>query len=152
MKRIDICLNTEEKIKETVNPDFLKIFLCSKFTIIGFILAILVVVLKCTLNLHLGFLIIPFILICLGAIPALIKRLFTTYYITNEKAIIENGLVGRDYDIVKLDRVLDVNLDVSILDSIFNTGSIKLCTANDNEPIYLYNIKNPKRIVKTIQF
>ena len=96
MKRIDDFLNTEEKIKETVQQDFFKMFLCSKFTIIGFIIAILVVVLKCTLNLHLGFLIIPFILICSGAIPALMKRIFTTYYITNQKVIIENGWIGID--------------------------------------------------------
>ena len=127
-------------------------FLCSKTTAIGFALAILILILKCTLNLNLVFLIIPFILICISSIESLLKRIFTTYYITNQKVIIEKGWIGRDYDIVKLDRVLDVNLDVSILDSIFNTGSIKLCTANDNEPIYLYNIKNPKRIIKNIQF
>lgn len=152
MKRINDFLNAEEKIKETVKQDFLKMFLCSKTTAIGFALAILILILKCTLNLNLVFLIIPFILICISSIESLLKRIFTTYYITNQKVIIEKGWIGRDYDIVKLDRVLDVNLDVSILDSIFNTGSIKLCTANDNEPIYLYNIKNPKRIIKNIQF
>ena len=34
MKRIDDFLNTEEKIKETVQQDFFKMFLCSKFTVI----------------------------------------------------------------------------------------------------------------------
>lgn len=152
MKRIDDFLNTEEQINIKTNPYFLKIFLCSKNTTIGLFLTLVFITLNVTLNLNFIFLIIPFALLLISCIKSYIETLLTNYYITNQKIIIETGWIGKDYDIVKLDRVLDVNIDVSVLDTLFNTGSIKLCTANDSEPICLHNIKNPKTIIKSIKF
>ena len=152
MQRINDLLNTDEQIKQTVKPDFIKMFFTSKITLISILVAILLVICKLSFSLSLSFLLIPLIGLIIGAIPALLKNFFTTYYITNQKVIIEKGWIGRDYDIVKLERVLDVNLDVTVIDSIFKTGCIKLCTANDNEPIHLHNIKNPKKAIKLIQF
>lgn len=152
MQRINDLLNTEEQIKQVVKPDFIKMFLTSKTTLLSILLAILLVVCKISFSLSLSFMIIPITGLILGALPAFLNKLFTSYYITNQKVIIEKGWIGRDYDIIKLDRVLDVNLDVTIVDTLFNTGSIKFCTANDNEPIHIHNIKNPKKIIKLVQF
>ena len=152
MNRINDLLNTDEQLKQVVKPDFMKMFFTSKVTLISILLAILLVIFKISFSLSLSFLLIPLIGLIAGAIPAFLNNFFTAYYITNQKVIIEKGWIGRDYDIVKLDRVLDVNLDVTVIDSIFKTGCIKLCTANDNEPILLHNIKNPKKVIKLIQF
>lgn len=152
MKRIQDLLNTNEEIKNVIKQDFIKMFLTSKITLISVALVILILILNFTLSVNLLFLLIPLTGLIIGIIPALLNRTFTSYYITSQKVIIEKGFIGRDYDIVKLDRVLDVNLDVSIVDSIFNTGCIKLCTANDNEAMILYNVKNPKQVIKLIQF
>lgn len=152
MKKINDFLNTGEKITLKTNPYFLKIFLTSKNTIISLFLGVILLILNITLKLSLVFLSIPAILLILNSISTYIKIFFTNYYITTEKIIIETGWIGKDYDIVKLDRILDVNLDVSIIDSLFDTGSIKLCTANDSEAICLKNIRRPKTIIKSIKF
>lgn len=152
MKRIDDFLNNDETIKKELGPDFIKTFLISKpvvFSIISFIFILLVHI--SMYKLPLVVFAIPLALMVIGFVPTYIKCTFTKYYITNQKIIIETGIVGRDYDIVRLDRVLDINLDVSVLDTIFKTGCIKLCTANETEPVRLFDVRNPKKIIRDIQ-
>lgn len=151
MKRINGFLNQGEVISTKIKPDFIKMFLSSKFTLGGLILAIVIIIAKIFLNLSLSFLAIPFILFLIGAVPAFLNNYFTTYYITDQKVIIEKGIIGRDYDIVKLDKILDVKLDVTIIDTLFNTGCIRLCTANEKDTL-LYNVKNPKSVIRIVQF
>lgn len=152
MKRVNSFLSSGENIIKEIKQDFIKMFLSSKYTIGGIILSIATIVACITVNLPPMLLFIPILVILIGSVPALWSYTFTRYYITNAKVIIETGFIGKDYDIVKLDRVLDVNLDVTVLDTIFGTGCIKLCTANDGEPILLSNIRNPKSVIRTIQF
>lgn len=151
MKRINNFLNQGEVISREIKPDFIKMFLSSKFTLGGIILAIVVIIAKISLHLSLSFLLIPFILFLIGASHAFLNYTFNTYYITKQKVIIEKGVIGRDYDIVKLDRIMDVKLDVTVVDTIFNTGCIRLCTANEKDTL-LYNVKDPKAVIRIIQF
>lgn len=152
MKRINDLLNSNEQIIKEFSPDFIKIFLTNK--IAGFAIFILMAVILgiFTLNLPSILILIPLLLLLIGAIPAFIKCHFTKYYLTNQKVIIETGIIGKDYDIVKLDRVFDVNIDVTVLDTVFSTGSLKLSTSNDNEPIIIRDIRNPKQILRCIRF
>lgn len=152
MKRINDLLNSNEQIVKEFNPDFIKIFLTNK--IAGFSVFILVAVILgiFTFNLPAILILIPLLLLLIGAIPAFIQCHFTKYYLTNQKIIIETGIVGKDYDIVKLDRVFDVNIDVTVLDTIFSTGSLKLSTSNDSEPVIIRDIRNPKQILRCISF
>lgn len=151
MKRINSFLNQGEVISREIKPDFIKMFLTSKFALGGIILAIAIIIAKISLHLSLSFLLIPFVLLLIGAARAFLNYTFNTYYITNQKVIIEKGVIGRDYDIVKLDRIMDVQLDVTVVDTIFNTGSVRLCTANEKDT-FLYNVKDPKTVIKIIQF
>ena len=152
MKRIDSFLNNGEVIERELGPDFIKTFLISKPVIFSIILFVFMLLINITTyKIPLMFYMIPFAFILIGLVPTYIHCAFTRYYITSSKIIIENGIVGRDYDIVKLDRILDINLDVSVIDTIFKTGCIKLCTANETEPVILFDVRNPKEIIRTIQ-
>lgn len=152
MKRIDNFLNPNETISNKIKPDFIKLFISSNLTLSSIFLLLLVLIAIFTLNFNVLFILIPLVLVLISGIPAFFKHYLTTYYITSEKIIIETGFIGRDYDIVKLDRILDLNLDVTILDSILGTGCVKLCTANESEPIKIANIRNPKKIIRIIKF
>lgn len=152
MKRIDSFLNNDEVIERELGPDFIKTFLTSKPVIFSIILFAFIILINISVyKVPFAFFLLPLVFILAGLIPTYIKCTFTKYYITNQKIIIETGIVGRDYDIVKLNRLLDINLDVSVIDTIFKTGCIKLCTANEAEPVILYDIRNPKEIIRTIQ-
>lgn len=152
MKRIESFLNSDEVIEREIGPDFVKTFLTSKAVIFSIILFVFIILVNATTyKLSFIFFAMPVVLILIGLIPTYIRCAFTKYYITNQKIIIETGIVGRDYDIVRLDRILDVNLDVSALDLIFKTGCVKLCTANESEPVRLVDVRNPKEIIRTIQ-
>lgn len=152
MKRIDNFLNVGELIEKEIRPDFIKTFIISKLLSFSIIVLIIFILLKIELDIGYSIFLIPVLLLIFSLVTTYIKCALTTYYITNQKIIIEKGIIGRDYDIVKLDRILDVNLDVSVLDAILGTGCIKLCTANDNEPVSLSDIRNPKTILKIIKF
>lgn len=151
MKRITTFLNENEVVEKEFGPDFFKTFLKSKPFGYGVIVFIFVILWTLVRGLPWFVHIIPFAIMALGLIPTFINCKLTRYYLTNQKIIIETGLVGRDYDIVKLDRVLDVNLDVSVVDSILGTGCIKLCTANENELVKLIDVRNPRKIIRSIK-
>lgn len=152
LKRINDLLNPNEQILKEFSPDFIKIFLTNKISGLSIFILVAIVLGIFALELPPVLLIIPILLLSIGAVPAFMKCHFTKYYLTNQKIIIETGIIGRDYDIVKLDRVFDVNIDVTVLDTIFSTGSLKLSTSNDSEPVIIRDIRNPKQILRCISF
>jgi len=52
----------------------------------------------------------------------------THYAITNKRAIIQSGVIGRDFRSVDYDRMQNVSVDVGILGVIFKVGTVKIYT------------------------
>ena len=83
----------------------------------------------------------------------------TYYAVTDRRAIIQSGLIGRDFKIVDYDQLTNAEVNVGIADKIFGgkTGSIMLSTAGTfvsgkggpiARPYSLSNIQNPYEVFK----
>lgn len=150
MKNISKHLLADENITLTLKPNLLKTLLTSKSTFQGFIVILASVLLKIFLDIHSLFILLAFIVAIILSIPTIFNQHYTIYYITNKRIIKQTDIIGKNYDNTLLSGIIDVNVEVSILDGIIGTGTIKFINSNLNETCILKNIKNPNEIANTV--
>ncbi len=72
---------------------------------------------------------------------------FTKYKLTNEKLIVEAGLLSISQEEVRLYRIMDLSVRCSILQRIFKVGTIHCCSADKSTPEFdIKDIKDPIRV------
>lgn len=72
---------------------------------------------------------------------------FTKYKLTEEKLLIETGFLTTVEEEVKLYRIMDLTLKRSLLQKMFNLGSIHCCSADKTTPEFcIKSIKNPSNV------
>ena len=72
---------------------------------------------------------------------------FTRYLLTQEKLIIDKGLLSRREDEVRLYRILDITLNRPLHQRIWGLGTIKLNTADKSTPeLEIKRIKRAREI------
>lgn len=151
MKNIEDLLSNDEKVIKSFKPSLLRLLIMSKGIFIAIALFILLIFAHFKFNLAIGFSVIAlFVFICASCKPYISYK-FTNYILTNKKIFIETGILGKDYDIIKLDRVIDINIDVDPIDAMLGTGSVKFATANDTDPLIIKHIKRPREIVRMLE-
>ena len=65
---------------------------------------------------------------------------FTRYSLSDEKLVIDKGLLSRSEEEVRLYRILDVTLQRSLWQRLFGLGTIHCCSADKSTPEF--DIKN----------
>lgn len=72
---------------------------------------------------------------------------FTTYELSDDFLTIKNGLLNLKETQIKLFKITDIDLKITLIDRIFGQGSLELFTTESNDPIIiLKNIKTPRDI------
>ncbi|MBI5051151.1 PH domain-containing protein [Candidatus Micrarchaeota archaeon] len=140
MDELDKVLDEDEKILWQGKPSFLP------FVVGGSIIISLVGIFWLTFTVPFFFVglttdlfvilfMLPFLLIGLGltfGVPVynLLVYKNVQYAITNKRAIIQGGLIGRDFNSIDFDKITDAEVNVGVFDKIFgqNTGSIMIAT------------------------
>jgi uncharacterized membrane protein YdbT with pleckstrin-like domain len=80
-----------------------------------------------------------------------IKRIQTTYSITNQRLTIETGLFSRDLHQTRLERVQNVNCIQSLGDRLLRIGAVDFDTAAEAEfDVSFHGVGDPRRIVRTV--
>lgn len=70
---------------------------------------------------------------------------FTKYKLTEEKLLINSGLLTINFEEIRLYRILDISMRQTLLQRIFNIGTIKITSSDKTLPtLELKNIKNPE--------
>lgn len=167
-RELDKILNLDEKVLWEGNPRFAP-FVISAFFISMVGLPFLVVILLASLaGLGLRVLLLPHFWVGLGLVigPPLYRWLVyrhVWYAITDKRAIIQTGVVGRDFKIVDYDQISNAEVNVGFWDKIFGTGSILLYTAGgawattyDRRgttvgPPSFSHVPNPYEVFKTLK-
>ena len=73
------------------------------------------------------------------------------YEIARDKLIIKRGILFQQEELLPLYRIMDVKMERSLLDLIFNTGRIRLFSVDAAEPIFtLRGIKKPRETAEFI--
>ncbi|HEY1507756.1 MAG TPA: PH domain-containing protein [Solirubrobacteraceae bacterium] len=80
-----------------------------------------------------------------------VRRLRTTYTITNRRLTIDTGLVSRDLHETRLERVQNVNSTQSVLERMLHVGTVDFDTAAGAEFDFAFRgVGNPREIVRTV--
>ena len=92
--------------------------------------------------------------VVLGAIAILagfIKRVATRYTITNRRLNIKHGIVSRDVQETRLERVQDVRYSQSVLQRILQIGDVDFDTAADDPTSFVFaGVAQPEDIVELV--
>ena len=72
--------------------------------------------------------IIGIIIFASGIIISQMAYKRTHYAITNKRAIIQSGIIGRDFKSIDYDRMQNVSVNVGLLGVIFKVGSVRIFT------------------------
>jgi uncharacterized membrane protein YdbT with pleckstrin-like domain len=80
-----------------------------------------------------------------------IRRLSTTYTITNRRLTIESGVLSRDLHQTRLARVQNVNLRQNVLERILRVGDVDFDTAASADYDFAFRgVAAPRDIVQTV--
>jgi uncharacterized membrane protein YdbT with pleckstrin-like domain len=84
-------------------------------------------------------------------IIGLVRRISTTYTISNRRLTIESGLLSRDLHQTRLERVQNVNLRQSILERILRVGTVDFDTAAGADFDFAFTgVGGPRQIVRIV--
>ncbi len=84
-------------------------------------------------------------------IGGLIKRIQTTYTITNQRLTIDTGILSRQLHETRLERVQNVNSSQSLLERILRVGTVAFDTAGEAGFDFSFRgVSDPHQIVRTV--
>ena len=91
------------------------------------------------------------VVLALVGLVGFIRRIQTTYTITDKRLTIVSGLLSRDQHETRLERVQNVNSSQSVLERILRIGTVDFDTAASAEYDFAFRgVANPKAIVVTV--
>lgn len=80
-----------------------------------------------------------------------VKRVATTYVITNQRLHIRRGIVARRMQETRLDRVQNVNTNQSVLQRILQVGNVDFDTAGrDDAEFVVAGVAEPEDVVRAV--
>jgi len=81
----------------------------------------------------------------------MIRRLATTYTITNRRPTIRSGLLSREHHETRLERVQNVNSRQRLLERVLGVGTVDFDTAGGAAYDFSFRgVEDPGRIVRTV--
>jgi uncharacterized membrane protein YdbT with pleckstrin-like domain len=84
-------------------------------------------------------------------VTGLIRRIATTYTITNRRLTIDIGLVSRALHETRLERVQNVNTRQSMLERVLRVGTVDFDTAGSADFDFAFRgVGNPREIVRPV--
>lgn len=76
---------------------------------------------------------------------------FTKYKLTDEKLLIETGVLSINQEEVRLYRIMDVSVKCKLAQRLFNVGTIHCCSADKSTPEFdIKDVKNPMQVKELI--
>jgi uncharacterized membrane protein YdbT with pleckstrin-like domain len=80
-----------------------------------------------------------------------LRRLFTKYLITNRRLRITRGIVRRQVQETRLERVQNVNYDQSVLDRLLRVGNVDFDTAGSDDSDFRFDwVNRPDVVVQAV--
>ncbi len=80
-----------------------------------------------------------------------IRRIGTTYSITNQRLTIQTGILSRDVHQTRLERIQNVNSSQSLFERLLRIGSVEFDTAGESQFDFAFRgVGNPSGIVRTV--
>jgi uncharacterized membrane protein YdbT with pleckstrin-like domain len=90
-------------------------------------------------------------IVAVTVVVGYLRRLFTKYVITNRRLHINRGIVRRNVQETRLERVQNVNYDQSVLDRLLRVGNVDFDTAGTDDSDFRFDwVNRPDAVVKAV--
>ena len=91
------------------------------------------------------------IILGLAVIVGFIKRVTTTYTITNRRLNIKRGIISRDIQETRLERVQNVNYQQGVFQRMLQVGDVDFDTAATDDYDFVFaGVANPDKVVTEV--
>lgn len=91
-------------------------------------------------------------IVVLVVLVGLIKRVATTYTITNQRLHIRRGIVARKIQQTRIERVQNVNVAQSVLDRILQVGKVDFDTAGTDDADFSFaGVSQPEEVMQAVE-
>jgi uncharacterized membrane protein YdbT with pleckstrin-like domain len=90
--------------------------------------------------------------IVLGAVVGLVKRIATTYSITNQRLHIKRGIIARRIQQTRIERVQNVHITQSVAERILQVGKVDFDTAGTDDSDFSFEgVSQPERVMRAVE-
>jgi uncharacterized membrane protein YdbT with pleckstrin-like domain len=87
----------------------------------------------------------------LTILAGFVKRIATTYTITNRRLNIKRGIVSREVQETRLERVQNVNYDQSVFQRVMQIGDVDFDTAAGDDYNFIFaGVAQPEQVVERV--
>jgi uncharacterized membrane protein YdbT with pleckstrin-like domain len=87
-----------------------------------------------------------------GVFVGLVKRIATTYSITNQRLHIKRGIISRKLQQTRIERVQNVNINQSVIQRILRVGKVDFDTAGTDDSDFTFDgVSQPERVMKAVE-
>ena len=94
---------------------------------------------------------VSLVLLALVLVAGYLKRLFTTYTISNHRLHIRRGIVARKEQQTQINRVQNVNTNQSVLERVLQVGTVDFDTAaGDDYQFAFAGVADPSDVVEAV--
>lgn len=81
----------------------------------------------------------------------LIQRIFMRYTITNQRLYLQRGIIARNVQQTRIDRVQNVTTRQSVMDRAFRVGSVDFDTAGTDDSNFVFaGVNDPSGVVAAV--
>jgi len=91
------------------------------------------------------------VLFALVVVVGFVKRMATTYMVSNQRLYIRRGILSKRVQQTRIDRVQNVNTDQSLSERILRVGTVDFDTAGTDDSDFTFvGLSNPSRVVAAV--
>jgi uncharacterized membrane protein YdbT with pleckstrin-like domain len=95
--------------------------------------------------------IVGVVLLALVIVVGFIRRMATTYMVSNQRLYIRRGILSKRVQQTRIDRVQNVNTDQSLIERILRVGTVDFDTAGTDDSDFTFvGLSNPSRVVAAV--
>lgn len=143
-----LTLRPSERVLYEGRPSWRALF---SFYASGVVAAVIIGLIIWLIGDHTLAVLVAAVLITLTIVIGWIRRLFTTYLITNERLRIARGILRRRVQETRLDRVQNVNYEQTLFDRIVRVGNVDFDTAGRDDSEFRFEwVNGPERVIRAV--
>jgi uncharacterized membrane protein YdbT with pleckstrin-like domain len=91
------------------------------------------------------------VLIALVIVVGFVRRMATTYMVSNQRLYIRRGILSKRIQQTRIDRVQNVNTDQRFLERVLRVGTVDFDTAGTDDSDFTFRgIANPDEVVAAV--
>jgi uncharacterized membrane protein YdbT with pleckstrin-like domain len=92
------------------------------------------------------------VVMALAIVVGLVKRIATTYSITNQRLHIKRGIIARKIQQTRIERVQNVNITQSAIERVLQVGTVDFDTAGtDDSEFSFVGVAQPEQVMAAVE-